>query len=91
MPEKVLEYVVKALSSAVKREKYMGNVYYTPWKVAMGVQNLAAMHALNLQPISTMDAEALALQPPNSTDCPFEVAPKVELKGYARYADGVRV
>ena len=49
MPEKVLEYVVKALSSAVKREKYMGNVYYTPWKVAMGVQNLAAMHALNLQ------------------------------------------
>jgi hypothetical protein len=49
MPKTVLEYVVKALSSAVKREKYMGNVYYTPWKVAMGVRNLAAMHSLNLQ------------------------------------------
>lgn len=49
MPTTVLEYVVKALSSAVKREKYMGNVYYTPWKVAMGVRNLAAIHSLNLQ------------------------------------------
>ncbi len=49
MPSTVLEYVVKALSSAVKREKYMGNVYYTPWKVAMGVRNLAAINRLNLQ------------------------------------------
>ena len=49
MPTTVLEYVVKALSSAVKREKYMGNVYYTPWKVAMGVRNLAAINSLNLQ------------------------------------------
>ena len=59
MPHTVLEYVVKALSSAVKREKYMGNVYYTPWKVAMGVRNLAAMHQLNLQRL----ADAGAIDP----------------------------
>ena len=46
-PTDVLGNVVEALSSAVKREKYMGNVYYTPWKVAMGVSNLAALCSEN--------------------------------------------
>ena len=52
MPEFVLDNVVRALSSAVNREKYMGNVYYTPWKVAMGIRNLAVMHPLNLKGLS---------------------------------------
>eukprot|EP01052_Picozoa_sp_SAG31_P049510 SAG31_NODE_10880_length_1088_cov_1.015167_1_plen_105_part_00 len=42
-----LQHVVEALSSAVKREKYMGNVYYTPWKVV----RLSSKIAMILAPL----------------------------------------